>query len=108
MPWDGWQPGVGVQQDGHHPAPRQHRQVPHQLQRQQQTQVERLHREEQPAVAHAGQVQVAGLMNKPGGLAHRLGPLAHLAGVYKVYQVCRGRISSCEEGKGISWLWERI
>ena len=25
-----------------------------------------------------------------------------------VYQVCWGRISSCEEGKGISWLWGRI
>ena len=28
-------------------------------------------------------------------------------GVYRVlYQVCLGRISSCEEGKGISWLWQ--
>ena len=25
-----------------------------------------------------------------------------------VYQVCWGRISSCEEKKKISWLWGRI
>ena len=24
-----------------------------------------------------------------------------------IYQVFWGRISSCEEGKGLSWLWER-
>ena len=26
----------------------------------------------------------------------------------EVYQVCWGRISSCKEGKEISWLWGRI
>ena len=29
-------------------------------------------------------------------------------GLGEDYQVCWGRISSCEEGKGISWLFRRI
>ena len=35
-------------------------------------------------------------------------PSIHAAWGGEVYQVCWGRISSCEEGKGISGLWGRI
>ena len=54
-------------------------------------------------IKHNGLVEVAEL-----GLEQLLCPGVYKVPYSSVYQVCWGRISSCKEGKVISWLSVRI